>query len=41
VFLSGTPQQIGNDVLHFVLSGPKASGTAALYVNLDQDPVQF
>jgi hypothetical protein len=46
IFVRGTPDQGGRGVVHFDLSPPlgstlAVSGTAALYVDLDQDPVQF
>jgi hypothetical protein len=41
--IAGPPQLAGNDVLQFNLHGvgTKLSGTAALYVNLDQNGSQF
>jgi hypothetical protein len=41
VFLEGKVDRGGNDVLHFDLTGPNASGTAALLVNLDDSSVSF
>jgi hypothetical protein len=41
VYLEGKPDQGGNDVIHFDLTGPTASGTAALEVNLDDTSVSF
>ncbi len=46
VYVQGTPDPGGNEVVHFDLAAPfgatgGASGTAALEVNLDQDNVQF
>ncbi len=41
VFLDGKPDPGGNDVVHFDLTGPTASGTAALEVNLDDTSVTF
>jgi hypothetical protein len=41
VYLEGKPDQGGNDVIHFDLTGPSASGTAALYTNLDNSSVEF
>ncbi len=40
-YLTGVPDQGGRDVVHFDLIGPSASGSAALYVDLANDPVQF
>jgi hypothetical protein len=39
--LDGFPNYGGREVIHFDLSGPLLSGTAAMIVNADQDPVQF
>lgn len=46
VFLDGTPGEGGMDIVHIDLAPPfgvmaPISGTAALEVDLDQDPVQF
>ena len=41
VYLEGKPDQGGNDVIHFDLTGPTASGTAALEVHLDDTGVSF
>lgn len=41
LFLQGYPDMSGNGTVHFTLRGSNASGTAALYVDLDNDPVQF
>ena len=45
LFLVSTPTPGGRDVVHFDLTSADptvaVSGTAALYVDLDQDPVQF
>jgi hypothetical protein len=41
VYLEGKPDQGGNGVIHFDLTGPTASGTAALEVNLDDTSVSF
>ena len=41
VYLDGKPDHGGNEVLHFDLTGPSASGTAALEVYLDDDTVSF
>ena len=43
LFLTSQKTQGGVDVVHFDLTAPTgpASGTAALLVDLDQDPVQF
>lgn len=45
LFLVSQPTAGGRDVIHFDLTNPnplqKVSGTAALLVNLDEDPVQF
>jgi hypothetical protein len=40
-FLQGKQAPGGNDVLFFDLVGPMSSGTAAIYVNLDDDSVTF
>lgn len=39
--LEGLPDAGGRDVVHFDLTGPGGSGTAALLVNLDTDPIQY
>lgn len=39
--LDGVPDHGGRDVVHFDLTGPAGAGTAALLVNLDQDPTQY
>jgi hypothetical protein len=39
--MDGVPNAGGRDVVHIDLTGPEGSGTAALLVNLDQDPVQY
>lgn len=41
IFLEGKPTPGGNDVIHFDLTGPSASGTATLLVNLDNESVVF
>jgi hypothetical protein len=41
VILQGFPNRGGNYVIHFALTGSGGSGEAALYVDLDSDPVQF
>jgi hypothetical protein len=41
LFLEGVPGSGGRDVLHFGLAGPGGAGAAAMYVNLDQDPISF
>jgi hypothetical protein len=40
-FLSGVPDVGGREAVHIDLIGPNASGTAALFVDLNSDPVQF
>jgi hypothetical protein len=39
--MQGVPDAGGRDVIHIDLTGPGGSGTAALLVNLDQDPIQY
>src|SRR5205085_601506 len=41
VFLDGPRNRGGNEVLHFDLTGPVGSGSAALEVALDQNTVSF
>lgn len=41
VILQGYPNRGGNYVIHFDLTGSGGSGAAALYVDLDSDPIQF
>jgi hypothetical protein len=41
LFLEGVPGPGGRDVVHFALSGPAGAGAAAMYVDLDQDPISF
>jgi hypothetical protein len=41
VFLEGKPSPGGNGVIHFDLTGPSASGDAAIYVNLDDPGISF
>jgi hypothetical protein len=39
--MQGVPDAGGRDVVHIDLRGDGGSGTAALLVNLDQDPIQY
>jgi hypothetical protein len=41
IYLEGKPSPGGNDVIHFDLTGPSASGTATLLVNLDDESDVF
>jgi len=41
LYLTSKRTKGGRDVIHFDLSGSGVSGTAAVYVNLDQDSVQY
>ena len=41
LFLQGVPDRGGREFVHIDLRGPTASGSAALLVNIDQDPVAF
>jgi hypothetical protein len=41
LFLQGVPDIGGRETTHFDLTGPTAAGTAAIIVDIDDDPVQF
>jgi hypothetical protein len=41
LFMASTPAPGGGGVVHFDLAGPSGAGAATLYVDLDQDSVQF